>query len=256
MRQTSKYKFNVPESAVDPDDVPTHLGNLADAVDALIGLPLHGTLSNRPVSTSGSPGIEGRIYYVDSGPGLGITWRDNGSGWDQLVPGAGVTSDVRTLGWGDLSSAGTPSKGFAPVDHDHGTPSNPITAHLAASNPHPQYAQTVRLAHTFALNGALVVASGASGYIPPFFVPVPTGQTAIVRAVRAMCRAGSCALTIQKNGAGLTGLIGIGVDNVAFTTAAGSTSDNQLADGDAIAPIITSVNFADGLSLSIFVDYL
>lgn len=46
-----------------------------------------GTLANRPVSTPGTPGITGRIYYVvgDGTPANnGITWFDFGTGWAKI----------------------------------------------------------------------------------------------------------------------------------------------------------------------------
>lgn len=142
MRSTTNWGLTVPSDDADPDDVPTHVGDLADQLDTILGVPA-GTYANRPVSSVASPGIVNRMYYVTGGgTNSGALYRDNGTGWD-LVNGAsfgiGSTADIQTLGWGDAPSVGTAAKGFAAADHDHGTPANPVTAHVAATNPHPQY---------------------------------------------------------------------------------------------------------------------
>ncbi|HEU5046078.1 MAG TPA: hypothetical protein VFT75_18305 [Nocardioidaceae bacterium] len=142
MRSTTNWGLVVPDSDTDPDDVPTQVGDLADQLDTFLSV-LSGTYANRPASTVASPGIVGRLYFVTGGgTNSGALYRDNGTGWDLLngaAYGVGSTADVTTLGWGDTPSVGTAAKGWAAADHDHGTPANPVTAHVAATNPHPQY---------------------------------------------------------------------------------------------------------------------
>lgn len=133
MRNTTNWAIPVPSSNADPDAVPTHLGNAIDAVDALIAACKDGTLASRPAA--GNPNT---YYMVSSGPSIGTLFWDNGSIWLQVTPTAGVVSDVTTAGFGDAPVIGV-KPGFAPSDHRHGMPANPVTAHVAASNPHPQY---------------------------------------------------------------------------------------------------------------------
>lgn len=148
MRNTTNWGLLVPSDDADPDDVPTHVGDLADQLDSILGVP-SGTYANRPVSSVASPGITGRLYYVTGGgTNSGALYRDNGTGWDLLNGqyGMGSSADVKTLGWGDTPSIGTAAKGWSAADHDHGTPANPVTAHVAASNPHPQYEMAADMA--------------------------------------------------------------------------------------------------------------
>jgi hypothetical protein len=135
MRFTQKYSLLVPSDDNDTDDVPTHVGGLADQLDGLITSFTDGPSSSRP-----APGILNRYYFVSSGTGRGLLYRDTGTAWDLANAIAGSTSDVSTAGYADTPSIGTPSKGWAPADHVHGSQSNPVIAHVAASNPHPQYA--------------------------------------------------------------------------------------------------------------------
>lgn len=134
MRNTTKYSLPVPSAGTDVDDVPTHLGGLGDAVDLALG-SRGGSYASRPAAS-----IEGQMYFVTgSGTNAGLLYRDNGSSWDQVNYPGGPTGSVSTMGFSDSPAAGTPSSGYAPIDHRHGSQSNPVVAHLAASNPHPQY---------------------------------------------------------------------------------------------------------------------
>lgn len=135
MRYTQKYGLLVPSDDNDTDDVPAHVGGLGDQIDGLITSFTDGPASSRP-----DPGILNRYYFVSSGAGRGLLYRDTGTAWDLANAIAGSTSDVSTAGYADTPSIGTPSKGWAPADHVHGSQSNPVIAHVAASNPHPQYA--------------------------------------------------------------------------------------------------------------------
>jgi hypothetical protein len=113
--------------------------------------------------------------------------------------------------------------------------------------------KTVRLPHTFSVTGTLAVASGADNYLPPFFVPVPAGQTATVVAVCAAVHAGTVTAAVTKNGTNVTGLAAVAVTTTPTTTSA--TGGNTCANNDEIAVVLSSPAGADGLSLTIYVDY-
>lgn len=59
-------------------DVDAGFTALADDVDAKLTPYSAGLLASRPVSTPGSPGIAGRVYYVTE---FGLEFRDTGTGW-------------------------------------------------------------------------------------------------------------------------------------------------------------------------------
>ena len=105
---------------------------------------------------------------------------------------------------------------------------------------------TVTIPNTYSVSGTLQVPSGATGYLPPFFWPVPSGQTVTLLEVRYMCRAGTATISIDHNGSAIaTGL--------AVTTAPATKSLAQpVANSDYFAPVITGVSGADGLSVSFF----
>lgn len=136
MRNTTKWGLTVPSDDTDEDDVPTHLGTLADQLDDLLGSQA-GTLALRPAT-----GKSGQLYYVDAGPGVGRLYRWEAGGWVLLNGvraenvGAGVPVAIT---YGSSGSAGTAASGYAAANHEHPAPPNPVTAHIAAANPHPQY---------------------------------------------------------------------------------------------------------------------
>ena len=109
---------------------------------------------------------------------------------------------------------------------------------------------TTRTTKTYGVSGPLAVASGGANYLPPFFMPVPSGQSENLVGIRAVIRAGTSAtITIDQNGSAITGLTGINVTTTATTTLLGTPV--AVADGDAFAPVITAVSGTpDGLSLS------
>jgi hypothetical protein len=81
MLTSTRRGISYPNPArTDAADVPAHILNLVNAleVDVVYG---QGAIGARPVSTPGTPGMAGRIYYVDSGPTLGDLWYDFGTGW-------------------------------------------------------------------------------------------------------------------------------------------------------------------------------
>lgn len=108
--------------------------------------------------------------------------------------------------------------------------------------------------HTFLIPGLIAVPSGATDYIPPMFVTVPTGMTVKISKTRQVIRAGTSAtFKLQKNGVDITGFTGI-----AATTTAGSTTPTAvtLANDDIISLIVTAISGApDNLSVKLVLDY-
>ncbi len=101
---------------------------------------------------------------------------------------------------------------------------------------------------TYSVSGTLAVPAGATNYLPPFFKVFPSNVTYTLIGVEAMVRSGSCTLSINQNGTGVTGLTGISVTTSATQTNA--TTPASVASGDYFAPVISAVSSADGLSLT------
>lgn len=86
----------------------------------------------------GSPGVRGRYGWVT---GTSKLYRDDGANWvivnaDQGVAYGNVTAQTA---FGAASSNGVATT-VSRSDHVHGTPADPVPAHVAAGDPHPQYA--------------------------------------------------------------------------------------------------------------------
>ena len=115
-------------------------------------------------------------------------------------------------------------------------------------------ATTIRVSHTYAVSGTLGVPSSGTNYLPPFFIPV-TGKASLV-AIVAKVRSGSCVVDIYLNGStsvtSTSGLTSLSITTTGTTWSAspqiGITNSNNLA------PVITSVSSADGLTLSFYFD--
>jgi hypothetical protein len=103
-----------------------------------------------------------------------------------------------------------------------------------------------QISHTYAVSGTLVVPSGATGYLPPFFMPAQTNQGTSLFGVVTEVRAGSCVLSIEHNG----NTIATGV--TAGTSKSFTAVSASVANEDSFQPVITSVSSADGLSCSFF----
>jgi hypothetical protein len=122
---------------------------------------------------------------------------------------------------------------------------NGTNASVWASSP-----VVLTLPYTYSVSGILAVPSGYINYLPPFFFPVPSGQTVTLVSVIGMVRSGSCTLSIDKNGAGITGLTGISFTNSPSTHT--PTSTVTVSNNDYFAPVISAVSSADGLSLTFY----
>ncbi len=113
------------------------------------------------------------------------------------------------------------------------------------TNPHQRGAP-------YAVQGLLAVPSGATNFLPPFFLPIEPGSIAKFIGVRAMVRsATSITCNVQQNGSTIAGMTGIVV-----TTSASSfspTTPIDVSDGDYFAPVITAVSGTpDGLSMTFY----
>ena len=104
------------------------------------------------------------------------------------------------------------------------------------------------LPFNYSVSGLLVPPSGAYGYLPPFFWPVPTHQTVALLGVMTMIRAGSFTeFYVYQNGSAISGLI------EATTTPSFTSVTADVADGDYFQPVIDDVAAgADGLSISFY----
>jgi hypothetical protein len=79
-----RFLISYPSPAVrdEPADVPSDLKLLVDGIEKGV-IYGQGTFANRPVSTGGSPGIQGRIYEATD---RGILYYDFGTGWQIIGP--------------------------------------------------------------------------------------------------------------------------------------------------------------------------
>lgn len=99
---------------------------------------------------------------------------------------------------------------------------------------------------TYSVSGTLVVPSGATGYLPPFFMPVASGQSISLYAVIYEVRSGSCDINIEQNGTAIS--TGLAVSTTPTETAVSA----EVANNDTFQVVITSVSSADGLSCSFY----
>lgn len=110
--------------------------------------------------------------------------------------------------------------------------------------PNLQTAVTYELPFSYAVSGTLVVPSGATGYLPPFYWPVPSGQTVSLVSVTYSVRSGTATMNIEHNGSAIS--TGIAVSATPTTTAVAAT----VANSDSFQPVLTAVSASDGLTVS------
>jgi hypothetical protein len=88
-------RFGIVEPSADrsdPADVPLYIRNAVGALEAMGAIYGQGTHAARPISTSGVPGKQGRLYYETD---TQLLFWDYGTGWAQITstyggPGAGT----------------------------------------------------------------------------------------------------------------------------------------------------------------------
>jgi hypothetical protein len=108
---------------------------------------------------------------------------------------------------------------------------------------------TVGESHTFVVSGLVQVPSGATGYIPPMYVYVPTGTAKHLTGVRYSIRAGtSVTFNILYNGTVLSSGIQASTTAATFAIAGGN-----LADGDSFQVQVSAISgdSPDGLAVSL-----
>jgi len=113
--------------------------------------------------------------------------------------------------------------------------------------------KTIRIGHTFTIYGEIKVPSGNTDYICPFFLDLPTGQTAKLVTCRYLINSGvSVVFKLQVNDSDIAGFTGLSATMVAEANPA----DVTLVDGDKIALVVTAVSGApENLSVTVFIDY-
>lgn len=119
--------------------------------------------------------------------------------------------------------------------------------------------KTVRVPHTFQVAGPVAVASGDTYYIPPFYVPKPTGQSvSLAKAIFRINSGASATVKLQRAALGgaaadITGFTGISVQTTDSWIGGPSTA---LADGDKIALVVTAISGSPmNLTFTIYLDY-
>ena len=118
--------------------------------------------------------------------------------------------------------------------------------------------KTYRMVHTFTLSGAVAVPSGDTAYIPPFFVSLPGGQSAVIAGARHSLHTGGTATFTVSHGArdagtAVTGLTGVVSSTTTTFTAA--TGANTVADGDAVQLVVTGiVGTPQNATVSVYLD--
>jgi len=118
--------------------------------------------------------------------------------------------------------------------------------------------KVVRIPHTFVAAPDVLVAIDDTGFIPPFFVAAPPGQTVTLVGVRHGIRSGtSVTVNVQRNGQTVAGL-----GNVNVTTTNTSTMLNEklaLADLDRLQIVVSAVSAAPNtpksMSFTLFLEY-
>lgn len=82
--QTADHNIPYSEGTDAANTIDDTMEALAERVDELIVAHDAGSLASRPTSTPESPGIEGRVYRVNSGAAIGMVNYDTGTGWITL----------------------------------------------------------------------------------------------------------------------------------------------------------------------------
>jgi hypothetical protein len=220
---TTRLALPYPVSS-DPDNVPGDMANLANRLDAILGIDGYGTLAARPAA-----GNEGFTYFATDQTGAGgttgVLYYDNGSSWVTLNP---------YYAWGGTGGLWGVATSMARSDHTHTV--------------------TVRTSHTYQITGPISVYSGAAGGAPePFYPGVGSGVTATVASVRYYVAAGtSVTFNVQQGGTTVTGGSGLVAGSAVTTTTLGEA----ITDGTNLGIVVTAVSADNpsGLVVTLYVD--
>ena len=111
--------------------------------------------------------------------------------------------------------------------------------------------------HTWTIPGGVAIAAGDIGYINPFFVAAPTGQTVQLVGLTSVVHAGSATVKIAKTPSGgaymeLTGYTAVNVGGVPATIGPSAIS---LANNDMLQLVVSAASAAQNLSVTVFLQY-
>jgi hypothetical protein len=117
--------------------VDDHMKDLVDDIDPQTAIFAQGTLASRPVSTPGTPGKQGRLYYATD---QSIVYYDHGTGW--IAVGAktplaelAITPMARAFNSGDIGvTTGGTVLPFNSESYDTGVAAGFSAMHDTATN--------------------------------------------------------------------------------------------------------------------------
>lgn len=138
----SSFVHNLIKYGVPPWGAPMPTGGGGGSVATDTIFDVKGDL---PVGTGANTaarlaaGTNGFVLIADSTQATGLKWGAAPAG----TPAVSVVSETA---FGQASAVGV-STNYAKQDHTHGTPTDPVIAHLAAGDPHPQYATDTDLSN-------------------------------------------------------------------------------------------------------------
>jgi len=147
---------------------------------------------------------------------LGTGFTQDADGTVNAVGGGATFGSVTTeTSFGQASSNGVAST-IARSDHTHGTPTNPVTAHVAEGDPHTQYAlesalgtMSTQNANNVSISGGsvsgitdLTVADGGSGRSSTTAYAVICGGTTSTEPEQSIASVGTAGQVLTSNGAG------------------------------------------------------
>jgi hypothetical protein len=117
-------------------------------------------------------------------------------------------------------------------------------------------AKTIRIPHTWHVPGDVKVAVGDTDYILPFFIPEPAGQqTVTIVGARHRINSGtSVTAKLTLDGVDVTGFTGI---SVTTTTATTDPTDVVVADGQALALVVTAIaGTPKNMTFTVWLEYV
>ena len=293
MPATSRWALRYP-SLTDSADVPRDIQNLAMDLDG-VAMDSSGLFANRPVSTSGAPGKNGRYFFATDTVKL---YRDTGTSWTEIGPGTVpdasltepkyITDSVSqralanlSVGTPELIDLGVTTGKLADLVVTLGKVSNTLkpsqgagaaTEALRALGTTPgtaaagdrDFSKTFQAGHTFAVPGDILVPSGEDNVIPPFSVPKTAPQTVKLARVRFRLNNGAVGITvsfkIQRNGADAAGFGTTAAPLVTTTSTAWAETnpaDVVLTDNDSIQLVVTAISGAPkNLSATVILEHV
>jgi peptidoglycan/xylan/chitin deacetylase (PgdA/CDA1 family) len=114
--------------------------------------------------------------------------------------------------------------------------------------------ETFRETKVFTIPDEIHVPAGDIDFIPPFFISLGPTQTAkVIKVIHRLNSGTSATFKLQKNGSDLTGFTGIEAKPETQTT---DPADQEIADGDRLAMVVTAVSGAPkNLTVAVVIEY-